>query len=72
MTRKRMGEVKDHTQGRRKWRRDASIPLGKEVLMVLGESAKERERGLRDQALMSFLLLVLMAEISRGEHALGK
>lgn len=40
--------------------------------MVLRERAKERERGLRDQALMSFLLLVLMAEISRGEDALGK
>ena len=32
----------------------------------------QRKTGLRDQALMSFLLLMLMAEISRGEYALGK
>lgn len=40
--------------------------------MVLGERAKERERGLGDQTLVSFLLPLLMAEISRDENALGK
>ena len=57
-----MGEIKDHTQRRRKWGRDASIPQGKEVLLVLGERSKERESGLRDQTSVSLLLPMLMAE----------
>lgn len=38
-----IGEIKDHTQGRRKWRRDTSIPLGQEVVLVLGKQPKEKE-----------------------------
>lgn len=43
-----MGEIKDRMQGKRKWGRDASIPLGQEVVLVLGERPNERERGLRE------------------------
>lgn len=57
-----MGETKDCTQGEREWGGDASIPLGQEVLLVLEERAKEKEKGLRDQISVSLLLPLLMAE----------